>query len=190
MSARQRATRQLWRQAGGGGAGVLHYSLNQESNFGAALVPLLNTLSATPFVVPERIQIAQLGILVTVPAVLGECRVGLYRNTSKRTLYPTSLIVDAGIFSTAAAAYVTGAAASGILEAGLYWAVTNFGVAAPTVQCVTATAKDAMLGWTPAGLGLVFGLQVASAYGPLPAAFPGGAAYSAGNVAMVFGEFA
>lgn len=153
----------------------------------------IDTLIAHPFQIGLGAVLDQLNFNCTVGAAGSSARVGIYRATSRRNIYPGDLVVDGGAISTVAAGYKSAAIAA-TLRPGLYWAVYLAGVLAPTVTLIPNTAANLhaspLLGWSAANPPVANGsLRVALAFAALPAAFPGGAALNIGPSTAVYGRF-
>ncbi len=150
-----------------------------------------DTLVAVPFPVGLSAVLDRIAFNVTVLGAASNARVGIYRATSARTIYPAGLVVDGGSISTA----TTGWKEANIttpLQPGLYWAAYVCSATAPTVNAMAGTPTNGVqpiLGWTNTALPWN-SLRVAFSFAALPAAFPGGAALNAGHGPAVWGRFA
>jgi hypothetical protein len=148
----------------------------------------IDTLIAHPFPIGLGCTLDELAFNVTTLAAGSSARIGIYRATSSRNIYPGALVVETGAVATTSAGFKNTAVAAN-LTPGLYWAVYLAGVLAPTVSAGSAAANPPpILGWnnTPAAL---HSLRVAFAFAALPAAFPGGAALNAGVATRIWGRF-
>lgn len=150
----------------------------------------IDTLHAIAFPIGLGARLDRLSFNVSALAAGSSARVGIYRSTSRRNIYPSSLVVDSGAIATTSNGYKT-AAVNVPLKPGLYWSVYFAGVLAPTVSVIPNTATNianAIAGWddTPVARNC---LRVALAFGALPAAFPGGAAWVGGPMTAVWGRF-
>jgi len=163
------------------------------SDIPAAVAFPIDTLRCAPFIVARPTRIDRIGFQVTVVGGAGSvARCGIYRATSRISIYPGTLIVDGGEKDCAAAGGI-GVKSTVIdkwLDPGiLYWFVYNAGVSAPTSAAVLLNGSGIM----PAVAGMAAGtltdtsatLAVASAYAALPATFPAGAAFGTGSTASV-----
>lgn len=161
----------------------------------AVAAQAIDTLIAIPFVVSLGAMLDQINLNVTAAAAGSSARVGIYRATSPRNLYPGALVsgTDAGAIDTTTVGYKT-SAVTATLKPWLYWAVYTAGVLAPTVNTIPNVATNAhcteILGWTAANPPASFNsLRVARAFAALPATFPAGAALNAGPATALFGRF-
>lgn len=136
-------------------------------------VPSANILRALPFLVPQPITIDQLAINVTASSASTAARLGVYADGGN--LYPSTLIVDAGVVDTSSTG-VKSLSINNSIEAGsLVWFVIvgNGGPtlrALPIAACMNVLGFDSTLG-TASGVGW----SVSFTYGVLPSTFPGAA---------------
>lgn len=135
-----------------------------------------NYLVALPLLVPQDTTVDAIGTyVVSAGLATSYARLGLYADDG--TFYPGALLEDSGEFvlSTAGAKTTTFAVAR-TLTRGIYWLVSNVNDDNPGWQYHD---WDTLL---PLGIdgslqgAMAVGLMAAQAYGPLPAAFPAGAA--------------
>jgi hypothetical protein len=147
-------------------------------NTGGNAAIAANVLTAVPYC--NRVPGATGVAAVVVATAAGNARFGFY-NSDPVTGLPTTLLVDAGVVSTAAAAMVTLNFGAPMDFDGLYWAVMVTNVApsfrAWTEEAAITTAaagQDTLTGGTSDQSRC--GLTVAFAYAALPATFPVGAA--------------
>ncbi len=160
---------------------------------------VVNTLRAIPFVAETPYILDGLGFNVTtVSGAGGKARVGIYDSAPSGSglFYPRSRLVDGGekAVDVGAVAKTTTGLGIELKMGGLYFAVYQCGVAAPTVRGVPVAALSPSLGFdaTLAASPQV-GYQVASTYSSaagLPALFPAGATAVTGTMPAVYLRFA
>jgi len=151
----------------------------------------IGTLVAAPFIIGLDATLDRIGFNCTVGAAGSSARVGVYRSTSPRNVYPGALVVDSGAISTVANGWKEANIATR-LAPGLYWRVYLAGVLAPTVSTLgpAATPTSPILGYSAANPPTPFNsLRVAFAFAALPATFPGGAALNVGSPVFISGRF-
>lgn len=151
----------------------------QDSNALVAGTPVANRLYALPLATIGRLTVDRIGFNVTGLGVLSSCRVGIYASSpNSGNLYPTTLVVDGGDFSTTGALGTKITTISVVLNPNsLYWVVmlaagtTVAGVRGMSVPGVfPILGLDNTLGTTPG-----VGFFVTQTYGSLPTTFPAGA---------------
>ncbi|KKL85171.1 hypothetical protein LCGC14_1957380 [marine sediment metagenome] len=154
------------------------YHLSNTLNVRPTLVPTgtaPNLLYAVPFYIPNIGSIASRIAIEVTTLQSGNARLGIY--DSDRNLYPSRLLLDAGVVSTSS----TGVKASSVfrqgLTRGLKWLAVVYS-ASPTVRGIMASTPN-VGGWNPLGVNLgtwayYMGWQVAHSYAALPAVYPAG----------------
>ncbi len=138
----------------------------------------LGELRAVPISFSNRCTIDQTYIEVTVAAVGGKARLGLYKDEGN---YPGALIIDTGEIATDAVAVVTVALATPFVADAYrqFWLVMITGVALATLRKASGPGSSAFPGFTAATDTVARAvLSKAQAYGPLPAIFPAGGTYN------------
>jgi hypothetical protein len=157
-----------------------------------AATQAIDTLIAVPFPVGLSCSMDEIAFNVSTLAAGSSARVGIYRATSAKNIYPGALVVDSGAVATTSTGFKN-TAVSVNLKPGLYWSVYVAGVLAPQISgwgVSTTNPGNPILGYTNANPPLCnHSLRVAFAFAALPATFPGGAALSAGPGTAIFGRF-
>lgn len=155
----------------------------------ATAAQAIDTLIATPFPIGLGARLDRISFNVTALAAGSSARVGIYRATSRKNIYPSSLVVDGGAIVTTSNGWKE-AVINTPLRPGLYWAVYLAAVLAPTVSTLPSGGgvSSPILGWTNTPVAS-HSLRVAFAFAALPAAFPGGAALNAGLSSAIWGRF-
>lgn len=142
-----------------------------------------DTLYAVPFIAPSRGgTLDRIAVDVSVTGGGGvNMRLGIYNNTSNSNLYPSTLLLDAGAFTTSLGVHAL--TISQALTAGsLYWlALQSDG--APSVVGMNEASASHILGASSALTATVMAtyLTVADAYGALPGTFPASGAHATGT---------
>lgn len=137
-------------------------------------------LHALPFTSPWRGGVLdRMGLYVTVGAA-GLIRLGVYKATSPQNLYPGDLIVDAGQVDTTVLGAKTLTINTQLAVGATYWAVCLATLGDPgsgTINCLAVGGCGQVLGHDPGfGVNPYTHLEVAQAFGALPATFPAGGA--------------
>lgn len=168
-----------YRHQGAGGAGATAYSLVANGSDTSSIIPAVDTLFATPFILARAVSLSSLTFNVQAGAAGSSARVGIYANTRDTLLYPSSLIVDGMDIATVAMGVKTSAVGPLTLAPGIYWSAYLASVLAPTILGVPAYNLHPLLGNDPATLVVRSFLSLAFPYAALPATFGAGAAYGA-----------
>lgn len=138
--------------------------------------PTANVLRVLPLVAPVRGgTIDRISVTITV-GVVGNFRLGIYRNQSMTAVYPGSLVYDSGALD-ANVTGANGATLSVSLDPNqMYW-LAIVGSVAPTIRCMAVGGVGPTLG-VAAGIPANpnCGISVAYAYAAMPDPFPGGGA--------------
>jgi hypothetical protein len=159
-------------------AGQYHAGINAADMATAAVAA--NALDMLPFYVPVAQTFDRIAINVTTAAA-GNARLGVFADDG--TVYPSSLIVDAGEVDTGATG-IRWLSISLSLIPGLYW-LARIHNATPTLRSLFHYAMIP-LGSTDLGTAMITGYRVTQAYGTLPAVFPTGAAFITSGRPAVF----
>lgn len=137
-------------------------------------LPTPNRLYAIPFLTPVARTVTRMAIHVT-GASAGNARLGIYQDDG--SIYPGSLVADAGIVSTSTTGLkeITGLNIS-LLANTLYWTVFDTNASAASIASLAAGTGWSLLGYDTslavAGSGYWL---VEYAYNALPATFPANA---------------
>ena len=154
------------------------------------LVTYVNTLLAFPFRAPRRttFSIGSVSVYCSTAITAGTTtgRVGIYTNASGSQIFPNTLVPnsDQGTFdlSTTGLKTITFGTAltqSDLTPGGLFWLAFNHGgTTGPSLNSMPVTSMESVIGMTSATFAtFLAGYSVASAYGSMPASFPGGGVY-------------
>lgn len=145
------------------------------------LAVTVDKLVAVPFYGSRLGAIDGMAFEVTTPGAAGSvARIGIYRATSLKNVYPGELVWDSGSIATdAGTVKATTGLAIRTYPRNLYWFCYVSGVADPTVRAISSTAVPLYDIWGfPATLGAGPGrpgLFIAFPFAALPAQFPAGA---------------
>lgn len=143
---------------------------------------VLDFIRAYPVVIGRSGIIDRLAFEVTTGGAAGAvARCAIYRPTSEKNHYPSSLVVDGGEFGCTSIG-VKAASVSIFLGAGLYWLCQLQGVAVSTSRRTLAAGTSSVFG-VPITLGAFPNdtINTAFSYAAFPATFPGGGLYLAGS---------
>jgi hypothetical protein len=134
-----------------------------------------NTIKAHTCFIPSGATVDRLSFEVTT-GVAGNARVGIYKMTSEANIYPGTLLVDGGEFSTGTTGHKI-ATVSAVANDGWYWVVfhSSAGVVIRTPARSNYMFLGTAIGSTPGTTGQGHGLDVSQTYGVLPSTFPAGA---------------
>jgi hypothetical protein len=152
--------------------------------------PAIGTLRAFPYIAPTRGGTLDRIAFTVTTLLAGNARVGIYNSTSEQNIYPSTLVVDGGDFSTATATVKSTTISVNLVPSRLYWLVHLCGTGAATLRAVGLTSAPNIglnntLPTTPN-----VGISVAQAYGALPATFPaGGTAITAVPIPLIAVRF-
>jgi hypothetical protein len=141
-----------------------------------------NTLRASPWELKRPITISQIRQEISTAGVAGSTlRLGLYADDVIGG-YPGQLVAnsDTGVLDTATTGVRLYDPTDFLLQPGLYWLVINCNNTC-TIRAIPSAGIAPVLGVNPAGgtNSHYTCWSVASAYGPMPATFPAGAARTA-----------
>ena len=177
-------------------AGTTNYTAYYCANLvsGVALTTkalVANRIFAMPFIAPARGgTLDELEVYVTTGVAATNLRIGIYENNSEAGLYPGTLLLDAGAFTSTTNSQKRTASISQALTPGaLYWfAVVSDG--APTIRGgstnqaghLLGTASSANTTWTTH-------LYATQTYGALPSTFPGSPTAATGSFPAIFCRF-
>lgn len=152
-------------------AGVVMYSETGPST----TVQVAGIMTAHACFIPRGATVDRLNFEVTT-SIAGNARVGLYATKSETNIYPGSLLVDGGEFSTSTTGHKT-ATVSALANDGLYWAVflSSAGVTIRTPGRANYMFLGTAIGATPGTNTQGHGLRVSQSYGALPSTFPASA---------------
>lgn len=151
-----------------------------------------NRIYAVPYVAPDRGgTLDALEVYVTTGVAATNLRIGIYENAGEADLYPGTLLLDAGAFTSTTSNQKRTASISQALTPGaLYWfAVVSDG--APTLRGVSNNACSHLLGTaSSANTTYTSHLYANLTYGALPSTFPtAGATAATGNFPGIFCRF-
>lgn len=141
----------------------------------------IDVLRAVPVYIAKNGRINRLGFVITTAGGAGAlARIGIYASDPNNSYYPTSLLVDGGSFDGTGTGVKNTVVDVPVQAGQVIWLVYSAGVAAPTINSLTAkTDGGHLLGFASANPILAnSSLTVALAHAALPAAFPAGAALS------------
>ncbi len=135
---------------------------------------VVDILYAFPLIVARDMTIDRLAIDVQILAAGAGARLGIYNDED---CAPSTLLIDAGIVSVAAAAPAE-VVINQQLRKGIYW-VALVSDGAPTLSCINENAlSHNLLGLNAGDFGYYYtGYSIAHAYGALPDPFGAGALY-------------
>lgn len=142
----------------------------------------IDALRAVPFVVTRTGVINRIGFVITVVGGAGAlARCGVYSADPANSYYPATLLADGG---SQIADGTTGFKSTVVnipVEAGqVLWLVYSAGVAAPTINALSAKTDNHLLGSSSANpIVANNSITVSLAHAALPATFPANAALSA-----------
>ena len=146
----------------------------------------LGTLFATPFLSGRGGVIDTIYFEVTTGVATAVGRCGIYTSTSDTNLYPDALVVDSGEFDCSTATVKSASISVRLDPNKVYWFVTNFGTAAPTIRLSGSPACGPILGdASTIGSTTRTGITVASSYAALPSTFPGSAAFTTSAMPLI-----
>ncbi len=141
---------------------------------GTPVMIAANTLYAHQLIPLQKLTLNTLSIYVTIAAVAGSARLGLYKDAGAKNPSGCALVADFGVVSVAALNVVTLAINQAITPDSEYWlALVSNGT--PTLGKVAGPSNNS-LGYNADWLDYLVGYSVEQAYGALPANFPAGAA--------------
>ena len=156
--------------------GTNWYSLNTGHTAPANTAVVTNVIRAFPLISGANgFSADRLAIDVGSSAGGSNCIVGIYTDTGN--LYPSTKVVDGGVFSTATTGLKSATVSFSLNPGTLYWAVYNCS-GTPSLRSHAVNSIPPVLGFTgAAGAGQnIVGLTAARTYdGTLPASFPAGA---------------
>lgn len=141
----------------------------------------VDTLFATPFVVPVAGRVDRIGFDVQTGAV-GVAKIGIYQMKAG-DFYPGARLYASAEVDTTAAAFKD-ETVDFQLDAGIYWLAYICGTLAPTVRCISAATVNPLYMGMSTALAQRTEISIARAYvaaTALPSEFPSGAAYAAGT---------
>lgn len=171
-----------------GGGWTTYYTANMSNNVvqNGNAACTLNTMYGVPFMVPNGGVIDDIRMYVS-GAGAGSCRIGVYTATSDTNLYPGALVSDCGTFVVNAGGIKAIGGLSVAVTAGLlHWFVLNQDATWSSYGFSGAYAGT-LLGYDNTGAAQGRNsCSVATAYGAMPAAFPGGATLLNGNMQAIW----
>ena len=137
-----------------------------------------DVLKASPFIAPVTITLDRMAIYVSTLKAGGLCRLGIY-NDNGVSLYPGSLLLNAGEVSYGATGLASVTINQKLMAGNLYWLVSVFSILGGLVWSNYASGFYAILGNDLSGAGVKqasYAWRVTQKFGGLPATFPAGGA--------------
>jgi hypothetical protein len=159
-------------------SGFYHCGINATAF--AAATTASGAIDVLPFYVPVNQTFNRIAINVTTVAT-GECRLGIYADNG--SVYPGSLVLDAGTVSTGGSTGIRELTVSLNLAPNLYW-LARLQNAAPSLQGLGVGSLIA-LGTTDL-VNIITGFRATQAFGVLPNTYPAGASNLSGARPAVF----
>jgi hypothetical protein len=165
-----------YRHAGGNSIEAWYYANVGNGTALTTGAPSADTIRALPFVAPARGgTMDRIAINVTANVGGTSARIAVYSNTADDNLYPSVLLADSGVLSTASNGVKSSAITVALQAGALYW-LAHVGNGAPTLRCLAVGGVSPVLGTdNTLGTAPTAGLSVAYAFAAFPATFPSGA---------------
>lgn len=154
------------------------------------VAPGVDTFLAVPFVLSRGQTVDRIACEVTTLAAGAVARIGIYRATSLKNLYPSNLVLDSGEIDCSSNG-VKAVTVSAFLSRGVYYACVLEGVGSATFKGMSNVGVYSDIFGRASNLTTAqLHITLARAYGALPAAFPAGAAFAAAGIPLIALRFA
>jgi hypothetical protein len=150
-----------------------------QTAYSALALPVFDGVRARTYTIGRDCVLSAIAFEVTTGAGGAVGRVALYRSTSGRNIYPSSLVVDGGEFDCSTTGIKVTTGLSIFLKAGLYWVMATQGVATATLRSVQGGGGPTVIGaLTTLGGNPNSSLSLTRSYAPFSATFEAGAGQS------------